>query len=82
MDDQDREKMACFFKGKKKKKDRESQERRKKTLDGDSGESEGMEDECKDSTGHTQAGAFKSLTSLGTTTRTSSSRKDFINYYR
>ncbi len=44
MGDQDGEKMASFFKGKKKKKDRGSQERRKKILDGDSEESEGTDD--------------------------------------
>jgi hypothetical protein len=50
MGDQDGEKMAYFFRGKKKRKDRGSQERRKKILDGDSEESEGTEDGRKDGT--------------------------------
>jgi hypothetical protein len=68
MEDEDGDKRARFFEDKKKRERERQLKKRKKRLDGSDSEGEG----CSMSEGEqTQAGAYNSLTLLGTTTCTS-----------
>jgi hypothetical protein len=69
---EDGEKMASFYEDKKRERERQLK-KRKKLLDGSSSEKSGDDDGERD---ETQAGAYDSLTPLGTTTRISPSQTE------